>query len=68
MKGVPPKTPPLLRVDKASERVSDDIQVWGYVEAVNVGVIPNVTYDRDFFLRNYSNQAFEESGCPYSSS
>ena len=58
---------PFSCVNKPGKCVSDYVQVWGNVETIDVGVVPNVAYYRDFFLGNYLNQAFEESGCPNSS-
>lgn len=55
MKCVASKAPAFSLVDEAGECVGDYVQVWGDVEAVDVGVIPNVSYDRDVSLRNYSN-------------
>ena len=55
MKCVASKAPAFSLVEKAGECVSDYVQVWGDVEAVDVDVIADVSYDRDFFLGNYSN-------------
>ena len=64
MKSVTAKTPTLARVNKPSERVRHDIQVWGDMKAINVRIVSNVPNYRDIFLWNYSNKALKKSSCP----
>lgn len=55
MKCIASKAPAFSLVNEAGECVSNYVQVWGDVETVDVGIIPYVSYDRDFSLGNYSN-------------
>ena len=58
----PPSPQPGLGVDGVRERVEHRVEVGGDVEAVEVGVVPDVDHGRDVAGRDHLDHAAQQSG------